>query len=201
MATTARQATRTRRTRDRVGRYMSAFGTELARLMDTRGLGVRELARRVPCNPGHISNLRTGKARPSPELAADLDLALGADGTLTALAPTPRRRRVRTELSSADDEIAALELARRAEASDVGNNVLDQLEVTVDDLAIAYPGTPPAHLLSRIRIHLGYVSNLLDARATLTVHRRLLVTGGWLSLLAATCLIDLHDHAAIAHLR
>ena len=48
---------------------MSDFGTELARLMAARGLGVRELARMVPCNPGHISNLRSGKARPSPELA------------------------------------------------------------------------------------------------------------------------------------
>ena len=48
---------------------MSDFGTELARLMTARGLGVRELARMVPCNPGHISNLRSGKARPSPELA------------------------------------------------------------------------------------------------------------------------------------
>ena len=30
---------------------MSDFGTELARLMAARGLGVRELARMVPCNP------------------------------------------------------------------------------------------------------------------------------------------------------
>ena len=44
---------------------MSGFGTELARLMAARGLGVRELARMAPCNPGHISNLRSGKARPS----------------------------------------------------------------------------------------------------------------------------------------
>src|ERR1039458_6060424 len=87
MADNARQATRSNRTRDRVTRYMSAFSTELARLMEARGLGVREVARRVPCNPGHISNLRSGKAQPSPELAADLDKVLGADGTLTALAP------------------------------------------------------------------------------------------------------------------
>lgn len=181
---------------------MSAFGRELARLMEARGLGVRELARSVPCNPGHISNLRNGKARPSPELAADLDKALGADGTLAALAPAPRRHRLPGPDAAADDEIAALELARRAEASDVGSSVLEQLELTVDDLATAYPGTPPADLLSRVRTHLGYVGQLLDARATLGQHRRLLVTGGWLSLLAATCLIDLHkDHAAVAHLR
>jgi hypothetical protein len=102
----------------------------------------------------------------------------------------------------ADDEIAALEFARSAEASDAGNSVLEQLELIVDDLATAYPGTAPADLLPQVGAHLGYVGHLLNARATLAQHRRLLVTGGWLSLLAATCLIDLHkDHAAIAHLR
>jgi transcriptional regulator with XRE-family HTH domain len=182
---------------------MSAFGRELKRLMEARGLGVREVARHVPCNPGHISNLRSGKARPSPELAADLDKVLGADGTLAALTPAQRRHRVPgPDLAGADDEIAALEFARRAEASDVGHSVVEQLELTVDDLATAYPRTPPADLLGRVRTHLGYAGHLLDARATLAQHRRLLVTGGWLSLLAATCLIDLHkDHAAFAHLR
>ena len=141
----------------------------------------------MPCNPGHISNLRSGKAQPSPELAADLDKVLGADGTLAALALAPAQApRTRAGPAAADDEIAALEFARRAEASDVGNSVLEQLELTVDDLATAYPGTPPADLLGRVRTHLGYVGHLLDARATLAQHRRLLVTGGWLSLLAAT---------------
>ena len=38
--------------------------------------------------------------------------------------------------------------------------------------------------------------------STLAEQRRLLVVGGWMSLLAATTLIDLHrDHAAAAHLR
>jgi hypothetical protein len=72
----------------------------------------------------------------------------------------------------------------------------------VDDLAEAYPGTPAAALLDRVRGHLGYVTQLLDAKATLAEHRRLLVVGGWLSLLAATTLIDLYrDHASAAHLR
>jgi transcriptional regulator with XRE-family HTH domain len=70
---------------------VSDFGGELARLMTARGLGVRELARLVPCNPGHISNLRSGKARPSPELARMLDDRLDAGGTLAALAPSPCR--------------------------------------------------------------------------------------------------------------
>ncbi len=198
-----KQATAKQSRTGSVTRCMSAFGTELARLMEARGLGVRELARMVPCNPGHISNLRSGKAQASPGLAADLDKVLGAGGALLALAPAPGRARVPgLGFPGGDDEIAALELARRAGASDVGNSVVERLELTVDDLAVAYPGTAPQDLLSRVRAHLGYVGCLLDARATLVQRRRLLVTGAWLSLLAATCLIDLHeDHVAAAHLR
>ena len=86
---------------------------------------------------------------------------------------------------SAADEIAALDLGRRAEASEVGTATVGRLELTVDELAIAYPGTPPADLLGRVRGYFGYVAGLLDARSTLAEHRRLLVVGGWLSLLAA----------------
>lgn len=101
-----------------------------------------------------------------------------------------------------DDEIAALELGRRVAASDVGADTLDHLEMAVDDLAVAYPGTPPGELLGRVRRHLAYVERLIDARKTLAEHRRLIVAGGWLSLLAATCHIDLHQFpAATARLR
>ena len=79
---------------------------------------------------------------------------------------------------------------------------MERLELAVDELATAYPGTPPAELNSRVRGYLGYTRRLLDGRMTLAEHRRLLVVAGWLSLLAATTLIDLHrDHAAAAYLR
>jgi transcriptional regulator with XRE-family HTH domain len=101
-----------------------------------------------------------------------------------------------------DDEIEALELARRATASDVGPETLRRLEMAVEDLAVAYPRTPPTELLERVRRHLTYVSGLFDARKTLGEHQRLLIVGGWLSLLAATCHIDLHQRgAATARLR
>jgi transcriptional regulator with XRE-family HTH domain len=185
---------------------MSDFGTELARLMAARGVGVRELARLVPCNPGHISNLCSGKSRPSPELAEALDERLEAGGALRALAPDRAPGRHRLTPARADgaiaDEIAALDLIRQAEATQVGSGTVERLELAVDDLATAYPSTPSAVLLDRVRGYLGYVSRLLDAKTTLAEHRRLLVVGGWMSLLAATTLIDLHrDRAAAAHLR
>ena len=184
---------------------MGDFGDELRRTMTRRAVGVRELARQVPCNPGYLSNLRAGNKHPSPQLAARLDDLLESGGHLAALAgPQSRTSPLHPEPENrfADDEIAALELARRASASDVGDDVTERLELIVDDLAVAYPGTAPEGLLTRVRVHLGYACVLIDARTTLAQHRRLLVTSAWLSLLAATCLIDLHrDHAAYAHLR
>jgi hypothetical protein len=97
-----------------------------------------------------------------------------------------------------DDEHDALELARRVGASDVGQETLTRLEAVVDELAIAYTKTPPALLLGRVRRHLGYVNRLLDARKTLGEHRRLLVIGGWLSLLGATVHIDVKQYEAAA---
>ena len=93
-------------------------------------------------------------------------------------------------------------MSLRQAVSHVGTATLERIEQAVDTLAVAYPGTPPADLLARVRRHLGYVSQLLDARKTLDEHRRLLVAGGWLSLLAATCAIDLRWwDAASARLR
>jgi hypothetical protein len=101
-----------------------------------------------------------------------------------------------------DDELAAVELARRAEVSDVSDGTLERLELAHDDLATAYSRMASAELLSSVRAHLGYTTSLLDGRATLAQRRRLLVSGGWLSLLAATCLIDLHqERPAVAYLR
>jgi hypothetical protein len=66
-----------------------------------------------------------------------------------------------------DAETEALELARRASASDVGESTLAQLEQLVDDLASSYATTQPAALLARTRQHLRYVGRLLDGRKTL----------------------------------
>jgi len=102
--------------------------------------------------------------------------------------------RTRTTAALGDDELDALELGRRAAASDIGEETLTRLGNAADDLATGYPVPPPQMLLGRVRRHLGYVADLLDARKTLDEYRRLLVVGGWLSLLAATLHIDLKQH-------
>src|SRR5215471_9369173 len=62
------------------------FAGMLRALMDERGLGVRAVARRVPCDPGWVSRLASGQARPSRQIAARLDEVLRAEGRLTAVA-------------------------------------------------------------------------------------------------------------------
>jgi tetratricopeptide (TPR) repeat protein len=100
-----------------------------------------------------------------------------------------------------DAEIEALELARRVQVSDVSDETLTRLQRMADRTAMSYAGTPPAELLPRVRHHLGYVTALTEGRMTIAQRRALLITGGWLSLLAATLHIDLRQgHTAEAWL-
>ncbi|WP_078960258.1 helix-turn-helix domain-containing protein [Streptomyces sp. NRRL WC-3618] len=130
--------------------------------------------------------------------SGELDELLASDSLPTA--PVPAW--FVAAMPSTDDEMAAWELSRRVQASDVGAETLARLERSFDDLASAYPVTPPAELLERVRRHSAYVAKLLDARKTLSEYRRLLVVGGWFSLLGATLHIDLkQEHAATARLQ
>lgn len=94
------------------------------------------------------------------------------------------------------DDIEAIELIRRIEASDTGPATIDGLEDATDRLCRSYTSTPPADLLEPLRAYRGYVMKLLDGRATLAQRRHLMALGGWLSLLAAICHIDLHQYRA-----
>jgi Helix-turn-helix domain len=70
---------------------MDGFAARLAVLMARRGLGVRALARQVPCNHALISRYVNGHQVPTPGMAARLDALLGAGGELAALAAVPGR--------------------------------------------------------------------------------------------------------------
>jgi transcriptional regulator with XRE-family HTH domain len=73
---------------------MSDFGAELARWMQARGLGVRELHRRSGYSAGYVTQLRQGRRTPSLVAACDLDDALGAGGALAECVPLRERGRV-----------------------------------------------------------------------------------------------------------
>ncbi|WP_067793138.1 helix-turn-helix domain-containing protein [Actinomadura formosensis] len=68
--------------------FSETFGEALRRLMADRGIGVRALARQVPCDAGHVSELCHGHKGPSDQLAARLDEILSAAGELVALTRT-----------------------------------------------------------------------------------------------------------------
>ena len=65
---------------------MSTFSDVLDRLIRESGTEAQEIARQVPCNAGHVSRLRTGRKRPSLQVAGRLDEVLGAGGELVAAA-------------------------------------------------------------------------------------------------------------------
>jgi transcriptional regulator with XRE-family HTH domain len=171
------------------------FGSRLSGLMTERGLGVRSLARHVPCDPALISRLASGRQQPSAQIARRLDEVLKAGGELAGLAELAGSTAVPGGFAA---ELGAIEAARRAGVTDVGAAAVERLERVVDILATAYPTTAPAELLDRTCSYLSYVTGLLDRRTTLAEHRRLLVTAGWLSLLAATSLTDLLRYEAAA---
>ena len=175
---------------------MNDFGTELARLMQARGIGVRELARAAYCNPGHISNLRSGKARPSPQLADTLDRHLGAGGNLAAIVTRSAsgRHRGRATRSS--------EPSRAVEALQVVVNGADGLEIAEDSLAElvrhyahVVAVAPSVAVYDEIVSARSFAGMLLD-RGSQARRPELAITTGWLSSLLAISATDLGDHAA-----
>lgn len=166
------------------------FAAALKHLREARGLSLRDLGKRTRYSHQYMWDLEHGRRQLLPDVAAALDTALSAGGALVALVAAP------ATAGSCDDELDAYELANRVAASDVSAATLDGLERAFDRLAVGYQGNPPAALLPDLRRYLAYVGRLVDQRATLTQRRRLLTVGGWLSLLAATVHIDLHDPPA-----
>ncbi|GAB3285103.1 helix-turn-helix domain-containing protein [Parasphingorhabdus pacifica] len=185
-----------------------SFGQALRRHRRAAGLSQAQLAQELHLDQGNLSRYENDRQRPEPATVDALDAILCAGGELRALAnattPQPATRGIPAAGAvQPSDETDAMELARRVAASDISTETLAQLEMAFDDLATAYPASSPHDLLPRLREHLGYISQLIDApRKTLAAHRHLLVLGGWFSLLAATVHIDLNQHApATARLR
>jgi len=208
-----------------------ALGRQLAALRAAVGYNQTEFAPLTGYGRSTVANVEVGRQRVQRDFWERADTALATGGTLAAAFDdlraairrhehgTARAREAEREAlldrrrshqlvrpdpppASADDEEDALELARRVAASDVGDETLARLESIVDDLAVDYSLTPPAVLLRRVRRYLATVTRLIDARKTLGEHRRLLVVGGWLSLLGATIHIDLKQYSsATAQLR
>lgn len=140
-----------------------AFREKLAALMTERGIGVRELARRVPCDPGHISKLVHGRKMPSLETARRIDDVLDAGGELAATVPSAPRSPlslagINGGLITPDDEDRAL-------AAISAPSRLDQ--ATVDAFANVLAAT------RRLEDSIGSAPLVESVRAQLAVLKRL----------------------------
>jgi transcriptional regulator with XRE-family HTH domain len=72
---------------------MADFAAEVRRLMAERGMSLRGLAKAASYDPSYLSKVLSGHKPSSPYLAARLDDALGAGGTIrdATQQPPPRR--------------------------------------------------------------------------------------------------------------
>src|SRR6266508_5047903 len=91
------------------------------------------------------------------------------------------------------DVTDVLELARQAEASDLGGGTLEMVDRAVDRFCREYPKAAPGVLVPRVQQRLRYLARLLEGRVTLAQHRHLLVASGWLATLLACLQFDLGD--------
>ncbi|HEY3955923.1 MAG TPA: helix-turn-helix transcriptional regulator [Streptosporangiaceae bacterium] len=93
------------------------FAAMMKALMDERGLGVRALAGRVPCDKALISRLANGRERPSRQMARRLDEALGAGGRLASAAAAMAPPGARGGMEDDEDPVRRREFAGLAGAS------------------------------------------------------------------------------------
>ena len=136
--------------------------------MVLRGVGVRALARQVPCNAGHISQLRHGQKRPSPQTAKRLDDVLDAGGRLANLAARLFPRGVGGSAAGTREMKnvpVPVEHAVRARLSEFSATQLDELICYLDDqwhaLVKADNLLGPRHALGAVHAQLGVIEALL----------------------------------------
>jgi len=190
----------------------ACLGALLRRLRSFNGLTQAGLGRRTGYHGSYIGAVERSAVRPSRELVERCDEALQADGVLLMLwsLVDPEGSLTATDDDEPSLEVAALdsgpgpggavfeavEVARRAEASELGPGTLAGVERTVARLRDAAAGTPPGELIPAVLAQLGYVGRLLERRPTLAQHRRLLVAAGWLSVLVAQLSFEAGDREA-----
>jgi hypothetical protein len=103
--------------------------------------------------------------------------------------------------AAADGAVEATELAREAEASDIGAGTLETIDLAVDRLRRNYASAPPALLIPRVQGRLRNLRRLHTGRLNLAQRRQLLVAGGWLATLLATLQFDTGDQPAAENSR
>jgi transcriptional regulator with XRE-family HTH domain len=201
------------RTLDPGASSTACLGALLRHLRTLQGLTQAGLGAAAGFDGSYVGAVERAAVRPPRDLVERCDRALGAGGVLLALwppadaewqarptpagpgHPAPEAPDARPD-AEAEAVLEAMELARRAEACDVGPETLDGIERAVERLGRAASGTPPEALIPAVRAQRGYVGRLLGGRLTLGRRRRLLVAAGRLSLELARLHFEAGQRAA-----
>ena len=176
---------------------MAEFAAEVRRLMAERGLSLRGLAKAASYDPSYLSKVLSGHKPSSPYLAARLDDALGAGGTVrdATQQPPPRRgSRASPPRRMPSGAVEALQVAMTGDPGgpDIGADGLAEL---VQHYSHALAVAPSAAVYGELLSARSFAGTLLGRSAPR--HRPdLTVTAGWLSSLLAISATDLGDHAA-----
>jgi transcriptional regulator with XRE-family HTH domain len=191
----------------------ACLGTLLRRLRTLQGLTQADLGHHTGFDGSYVGATERAAVRPSQTLIERCDHTLQAGGALVTLWPLADREWGSRTASGppppapgrpadpggelpADPVLEAMELARQAESSELGEEAMAGLERAVERLRHAAAAAPPEELIPAVRARRGYAGRLLLGRLTLGRHRRLLVAAGWLSLLLARLHFDAGDREA-----
>ena len=185
-----------------------------------------ELGRRISYDGSTVGAVERGVLRPDAKFIQACERELAADGVLQFMFARAKREWEEWDRLGARPPVAAqpppAELAddpaqlqdadfledstHAAGQSDDGGRVnqmprlhqgaLEGAQQAVDRLRREYSSIRPAVLLPRAQRRLAQLDGFLEGRLTLTQHRELLVTRGWLSLLMAALQFDLGGREA-----
>jgi tetratricopeptide (TPR) repeat protein/transcriptional regulator with XRE-family HTH domain len=171
---------------------MTTFGEKMRALMAERHLSLGKLGTLVNYDKGYLSKVSRDLRPPPAGMAAKLDLALGADGALLALAP---EHKVSAQATPTTDSAAALvatlkgeviDLAIWAEQTNVGDTTVEYLAAATQRLARDYLSKPPVPVLTEAVSLYRRVSELLRGGGQDLRHARDLhvITGQLLAFLS-----------------
>ncbi len=161
---------------------MTDFGGEVRRLMAERGMSLRALARASSYDPSYLSKVLAGRKPPSPYLAARLDDALSAGGTISEAAARPVSRppaggpRLPRSAVTADDAEVVAETTRAFR--DLDNRF----------------GGAHAHALAAGYLESSVTVMLRSGSYTEDVGRKMFAAAAQLAHLAAWTAYDTDDH-------
>ncbi|MEC4016652.1 helix-turn-helix transcriptional regulator [Streptomyces sp. H27-D2] len=187
------------------------FGTVFRIARQWGGISYNQLAEACGIKPERVGTMARGRGEiTSLAKFEEISDALRIPGNMIGLASrpwetastprvtTPALRQPTGSVMLAPEpgpwEVA--ELARRTHATDVGPADLETIAQAIDQLCRAYPYMPADQLHQQARAGIRHVTDTLAGRTTLTQHRELLVSAGWLFLLGGCLEYDMGQRQA-----